>query len=361
MAETVRGLQPGDPLPWLPVELTSHGLVNLEAFGGLRTTLIFCATLADPRADAVCRLLLTDPKGGNAMDASEATVLVCAERAASRLPLFAEFSRRFAVLWDDRFALHDAFDLREGNAFRLHGVQIDEALRVTRRVFYNGDPGQFLADLQLWPEPPGVQAPVLAVPGLLDAADCRALIDAWHRHGGEESGYMLSDKDGKPVEFLDANRKRRKDHVLIPSEPLFQHVWQRVTTRLAPAMRRAFQFDLLGAERLLIGRYAHSEGGHFEKHRDWEGEDSHREFGLTVNLNGDFDGGELAFPEYPGVRHKPAPGVGLVYSGALMHRVMPVLKGERFCLLSFLFGARGKRALDRHVEKHGVTYEKVML
>lgn len=361
MTEIVRGLQPGDPLPWLPVELTSHGKVNLEAFGGLRTTLIFCATLADPRADAVCRLLLADPAAANSSDGSSATVLVCAERAASRLPLFAEFSRRFAVIWDDGFALHDAFDLREGNAFRLHGVQIDEGLRIAGRVFYT-NPERFLSELRQWPALLAIPAPVLSIPGMLAPADCRALIDAWHRHGGEESGYMLAaGKDGKPVEFLDANRKRRKDHVLLPSDPLFQHIWRRYMTRLAPAMRRAFQFDLIGAERLLVGRYAHTEGGHFEKHRDWEGEQSHREFGLTVNLNDDFDGGELFFPEFPGEKHKPAPGVGLVYSGALMHRVMPVTRGERFCLLSFLFGPRGKEALDRHVEKHGVTYDQVVV
>jgi hypothetical protein len=353
-------LSVGDPLPWHAVAMTGHGVVSLEAFGGLRTTLVFCASLRDPRAERICRELLAaqDAPDGK----SAALVIVCADRpAAMKHPLFAELTRRFALIWDDSFTLHDEFGLREGSTFRLQAVQIDEGQRVVARLAFS-DPARFVRELLNFPvgQNPG-HPPVLSVPGILDHADCQRLLEAWERDGGEESGYMLPDAKGTPVEILNALRKRRRDFVLEPGSDLYRCIWDRLRTRLFPAMRRAFQFDVVGAERLLVGRYSAESGGHFEKHRDWEGADSHREFGVTINLNNEFTGGALEFPEYPGQSFVPAPGMALAYSGALMHRVARVTTGHRFCLLSFLYGPRGEAALQRYIEAHGRKYRKVVL
>jgi predicted 2-oxoglutarate/Fe(II)-dependent dioxygenase YbiX len=63
-----------------------------------------------------------------------------------------------------------------------------------------------------------------------------------------------------------------------------------------------------------------------------------------LNLNDDYDGGELRFPEYGTDRYRPAAGEALVFSGAHLHEVLPVSRGQRFVLLSFLFGDRPQPA-----------------
>ncbi|MGH9334082.1 MAG: 2OG-Fe(II) oxygenase, partial [Vicinamibacteria bacterium] len=65
---------------------------------------------------------------------------------------------------------------------------------------------------------------------------------------------------------------------------------------------------------------------------------AHRRFALSLNLNEAYEGGELSFPEYGPIRYRPAAGEALLFSCSLLHEVSEVTSGERFALLSFLFG-----------------------
>ncbi len=52
-------------------------------------------------------------------------------------------------------------------------------------------------------------------------------------------------------------------------------------------------------ERYLVGCYDAAEGGHFSPHRDnTTPGTAHRRFAISINLNDDFEGGEVSFPEY---------------------------------------------------------------
>ena len=52
-------------------------------------------------------------------------------------------------------------------------------------------------------------------------------------------------------------------------------------------------------ERYIVACYAAEEGGHFRAHRDNTTKGTaHRRFAVSINLNDDFDGGEVSFPEY---------------------------------------------------------------
>jgi hypothetical protein len=67
-----------------------------------------------------------------------------------------------------------------------------------------------------------------------------------------------------------------------------------------PALEQAFQFRATRMERYLVACYDASRGGHFRAHRDniTRGT-AHRRFAVTINLNaGEFEGGELCFPEF---------------------------------------------------------------
>ena len=60
-----------------------------------------------------------------------------------------------------------------------------------------------------------------------------------------------------------------------------------------------------------------------------------RKFSLSLNLNDDFTGGALRFPEYGERVYSPPKGGGVIFSCSLLHEAMPVESGRRFGLLLF--------------------------
>jgi hypothetical protein len=356
-------LAPGDPVPWLRLDTVRHGATNLEAFGGYRVGLFFFGTLADAAVEQIWRDVLADPAAFS--NPRFQLVGVCCDRDAARHPLFAAIADRFVIAMDEAFALYDAFGLRAGATLRRETIMIDE--RVTLRARLAVDDAHRHAAVvraaldDCFPTPRGLHAPILILPGVLSPADCAQLIGAWRADHTEHSGYMTTDAAGRPLGVIDAGRKRRKDCYLVPQTALHDRVTDLLQRRVSPQMRRFFQFEVLAAERLLVAGYEAADGGHFRKHRDFYGAGSHREFGLTINLNDGFAGGALDFPEFPGSRYVPSPGDALVYSGALVHRVEPVTAGTRFCLLSFLYGARGKDVLARLIEQHGWSFDTIVV
>lgn len=92
-------------------------------------------------------------------------------------------------------------------------------------------------------------------------------------------------------------------------------------------------------ERYIVACYDAESGGHFRPHRDNTTKGTaHRRFAVTINLNtGEYDGGQLMFPEY-GQRSYLAPkGGAIVFSCSLLHQALPVTRGQRFAFLPFLY------------------------
>jgi hypothetical protein len=59
-------------------------------------------------------------------------------------------------------------------------------------------------------------------------------------------------------------------------------------------------------------------------------------YAVTINLNDDYEGGELHFPEYGPILYRPPAGSAIVSPGALIHAVRSVTSGVRYALLSFV-------------------------
>ena len=154
------------------------------------------------------------------------------------------------------------------------------------------------------------------------------------------------DASGAAVRRLDVAKKHRRDLALDPAEPLHAEVVAALGARLAPQIAKAFQVQVAHLDRILIARYDDT-GGYFRRHRDNSSVHlAYREFAVSVNLNtGDYAGGELMFPEYNDHRHNPPAGGALVFSASLLHEALPVVKGARYVLLSFLHSdaAEGRR------------------
>ncbi len=179
-------------------------------------------------------------------------------------------------------------------------------------------------------------APVLFIPRVLDAQQCDELIAVWQSEGAVATGVEASVGAAR-AEAADQRRKRRRDHV-VSDQALLRRLTAHLGRRVMPEVHKAFAYRANRFEGFKLGCYEADDSGFFEPHRDnLSPATAHRRFGFTLNLNDDYDGGELRFPEYGPRLHRPAAGEALVFSGAHLHEVVPVTRGRRFVLLSFLY------------------------
>lgn len=179
-------------------------------------------------------------------------------------------------------------------------------------------------------------APVLIVPNVLSPELCRGLMDRWEQLGHEE-GIVHSIVDGTEVARSYDSMKRRRDH-RIEDEAVLKPLMAVVGRRLAPELDKAFAFTKFKFDRFIVTCYEAERGDYFRRHRDNQSPSTaDRRFALTLNLNTpDYEGGELVFPEYGMQRYSPPAGGAILFSCSLLHEALPVTKGRRFTLLSFL-------------------------
>ena len=244
---------------------------------------------------------------------------------------------------------------RAAQAYRTGGAAtafvLDANLRV-RSTFALDDGARVAAQvLALLPEltwNPGEatviasQAPLLVVPDVLGPNQCAELMEVWESEGSTATGVEAS-AGGSRSEQLSATFKRRRDHVVEDPERTRELVTA-VGRRVIPEISKAFAYKASRFEGFKIACYEASDRGFFKAHRDnLSPSTAHRRFALTLNLNDDYEGGQLRFPEYGPDLYRPRPGAALIFSCSHLHEVLDVTAGRRFVLLSFLFGAEAPR------------------
>jgi predicted 2-oxoglutarate/Fe(II)-dependent dioxygenase YbiX len=179
-------------------------------------------------------------------------------------------------------------------------------------------------------------APVLMVPSVLPSVLCKRLMAA-HDEDNFESG-LLRDRDGKVSLVADPKFKRRRDHRLTDRN-LVEAVTTALAERLLPVIGRAFHYAVTRMEAYKVVAYDAAVGGYFRLHRDNLSPDArHRRFALSLNLNANYEGGELVFPEFGATLYRPPAGGAVVFSGTLLHAARDVTEGRRYALLTFLWG-----------------------
>ncbi len=188
-------------------------------------------------------------------------------------------------------------------------------------------------------------APVLLLPNLLDRALCRDLIEM-HRNGPTfESPVLTTDALGRPYNKLDHTFKKRRDLLLDRDHPMHVRLAGIIMKRCAPEIKRAFQAVVTHTDRLLIACYP-GDGGHFRRHRDNRPKVvSFRRFALSINLTLDaegYEGGHLRLPEFNSHHYRCPPGAGVIFSVALLHEITPVLRGDRYVLVTHLHDDEGE-------------------
>lgn len=246
----------------------------------------------------------------------------------------------FPLLSDGNGKIREALHRMTGIATPFV-VALDANQRVIS-LMQQGDPVAWaLARLSaLEPAPPAVRieqsAPVLIVPNVLSPDLCRSLIARWELMGHDE-GAVHSIVDGNEVTRTYHSMKKRRDH-RIEDESVLKPLMAVIGRRLAPELDKAFSFQRFKFDRFVITCYDAERGDFFKRHRDNQSPSTaDRRFALTLNLNTpEYEGGELVFPEYGSQRYCPPAGGAILFSCSLLHEALPVTKGRRFTLLSFL-------------------------
>ncbi|MCC9621519.1 2OG-Fe(II) oxygenase [Thalassospira sp. MA62] len=208
---------------------------------------------------------------------------------------------------------------------------IDHTITVCQTIQAQSNPG-----------PAAPQAPVLVMKDVLDPELCTDLLDYWANGEKHSDGVSQGAKSNSTAK----NNIKKRNDVIVLDETLFNRVKAKIVSRLAPELFKAFHFKTASMEALRIGCYDGAEKGHFGRHRDNRTAfTAHRRFAVSLNLNPiDYEGGMVQFPEYGQTLYAPPPGGALVFSCSLLHEVMPVTKGKRYAMFTFLTDEAGVQA-----------------
>lgn len=325
------GVQPGDSAFLLN---SSRHRLAFDPFPGRHIALAFLGSVDDPIAEAALaasRRLADDGKA--------AFFAVAAESGAGpEIALEARFPS-IVFLWEGdemarAFGADRCWVILDPMLRVIDVAPLDEAERVLARLSAS-PPSQDLGRC--------APAPVLTLANVFESELCAHLVECFERGGGKDSGFMEDDGAGRSVENFDGEWKRRRDFRLTDPR-LIANLRARIGRRICPEIKKAFQMRPTRIERDLVACYDAETGGRFGPHRDDTGlAVAHRRFAVSINLNADFDGGEISFPEYSPRTFKAAAGTAVVFSASILHEVSRVTRGRRYVFLTFLFDEEAER------------------
>jgi len=357
--EQLMNLTPGDPAPWFAACSTSNARFHFDTAAGRYIVLFFFGSAGN----ATCRLAIDEFLAfpfifddehccffGVSIDPDDRRLA----RVQGQLPGFRffwdfdrEVSKTYGVLpansdgylpvtvvLDPRLRVLGVFPL--GETPQQHVLKVIEFLRAQPPIAA--------------PAPVSIQAPILIVPNVFESEFCRHLIALYDQHGGEESGFMR-DVEGKTVGIVDYGHKRRKDYN-IAEENVRRAAMVRIHRRLVPEIHKAYQFLATRMERYIVACYDAGTGGYFRPHRDNTTKGTaHRRFAVSLNLNtGEYEGGQIRFPEFGHQWYNAPAGGAVVFSCSLLHEALPVTHGRRYVFLPFLYDDEAAKVREQNAK-----------
>jgi len=354
----------GDPVPWFGAPLIGDGVFNLQVAAGRWIVLSFLGSPADPKADRELTKLLRDTEVFD-----EANIVFCGIFTAppeDAAPYAAMSTQAISFLADYDGAISRSFGITE----MPRTIVLDPMLRAVADIAWDHAGGHAEAVRNVLRSLPAVDdsagvpltAPALIVPRVFDFELCDFLVKVYDKLGGRDSGFLL-DNEGNTSTVVDYRLKRRNDlSILVPD--VRDIIRGQIVRRLVPAIERFFQFSATRMDRYIVACYDSEIGGHFYRHRDNVNVGAqHRRFAVTINLNNDYDGCDLVFPEFGRRSYRAPAGGAIVFSCGALHQVTPVIRGKRYAFLAFLYGeadAALREANDAKIVQSEFRYSGAM-
>jgi len=338
----------GDPAPWFTVAAPASASQDF-VMGGYRAVLCFLGSASQPQTQSV--LLEFYNARAQFVEQEIHFFVISIDPKDQSLEQSLEPCSHFHLLWDFsgeisiRYGLCQIGQAGTGISYDPTTLVLDENLRILNLFAletHRAHTQQVLNYLQTLPVQSQArkiqqQAPVLLIPNVFSGEFCEQLIAAYRQTGGLESGVMRQEGD-KTVVVLEPTVKRRRDW-LVTEPALLDAINLALSRRVVPEIAKAFQYRVTCFERYMVACYEAANQGFFRSHRDNVAQgNQHRRFAMTLNLNSGYEGGALRFPEYSNHLYCPEPGGAAIFSCSLLHEALPVTQGERFVLLSFLYG-----------------------
>ena len=329
----------GDPVPWFSAPLIDHGEFNLQVAAGRWIVLSFLGSPDEPRVSAEVAALLHD---AHLFDEDRLVFYGVMTAPPADPAAYLRFSTAAISFITDN---DGSISRHYGAAEKRRTIVLDPMLRAVADIPWDHPHGHVrsvhdvLTSLPAVDDSAGVSltAPVLIVPRVFDFALCEFLVSFYQRLGGKDSGFLL-DSEGRTATVVDYRVKRRNDLPLAAPQ-LRDVIRSQIVRRLLPAVDRFFQFQATRMDRYIVACYDSELGGHFYRHRDnINAGAQHRRFAVTINLNNDYDGCDLVFPEFGRRVYRAPHGGAAVFSCGALHQVTPVTKGRRYAFLAFLYG-----------------------
>lgn len=235
-----------------------------------------------------------------------------------------------------------------------HWLLLDPSLRVLHAAPPE-DAEHVFARIAALPPPEAyagapLTAPVLIAPRIFEPELCEALIARHQAEGGGAFTGVMRDQGDRTMAVMDELKKRRD--IWIEDAELRDAIAERLQRRLFPMIAQALGFSVTRIERYLVSCYDAADEAVFHPHRDNTTQGTaHRKFACSINLNADYDGGDLRFAEYGRTTYRPPVGGATVFSCALMHEATRVTRGRRYAFLPFLFDEAGAAVLAAYQQR----------
>lgn len=351
---TFTNLTVGDPFPHFTQRCQGITFAP-DAMAGRYLVFCFYGSAADPRGRAAVEAALARRNRFDDERASFFGMSVDPEDERSGRVRDAMPGVRF--MWDfDRSAARKlgAAPRGEGEGFRQFWLVVGPSLRVMAAIPFAPDGSDVEAVFELLDRQPHpsrfagfeVPAPVLVIPNVFDRELCQHLIDLYDRQGGNESGVMRNNTG-----VFDRSFKSRKDYT-VEDTGLITRIQGLISRRVLPDIERLFFMKITRMERYIVGCYAAEDRGFFMPHRDNNpGVTQHRRYAVSINLNADFEGGAVSFPEYNPRGLKAPAGWAVVFPCAALHAVSRVTSGRRYAFLPFVYDEGGAALRQDYLQK----------
>lgn len=306
--------------------------------------------LTDPYGDAALPLLKSLAGAEERLEAANATVVVISASgdAARNRQLQRDAGLRWPIACDPSGAIFAAYGLHMGSGEPSRLVLLTPYRQVRTWFELDGETGATLnkaieimenaqaAEELRWSPP---HAPVLIVPNVLSPEECGKLVESVET----DTPFMVRQPQAGEIAgnykipVYDHHRQDRVDLIIKDANTL-NFLNERIFGRVTPMIKKAFAFDVTRREDLHIARYVGKREGIAMGHRDNTlPPGAHRRFALSMSLNDDYEGGEIAFGEFSPKGYRVPAGTAMVFSSSLLHEVQETTAGVRYNLISHLF------------------------